>query len=81
MPTIRRHFPGIDRSRCEECADGAEVVIEEYPNLHHHSSLCRDCATVSLQEHPGLPASVVIGLILKGECPGLAASTVFQMQR
>jgi hypothetical protein len=77
MATIRRHFPGIDRPRCEECADGAEIVIEEYPNPHHHKSLCRDCATVALQEHPGLLASVVIALILKGERPVLATSTVF----
>jgi hypothetical protein len=77
MPTIRRHLPGIDKSRCEECADRAEVVIEEYPNPQHHRSLCRDCATVALQEHPGLLASVVIVLILKGGRPELADCKVF----
>jgi hypothetical protein len=64
MATIRRYFPEIDKPRCEECGDRAEVVIEEYPTPQQSRTLCRDCATAALQAHPNLLASLVITLIL-----------------
>jgi hypothetical protein len=64
MATIRRYLPEIDKPRCEECCDRAEVVIEEYPTPNQCRTLCRDCATTALQAHPDLLASLVITLIL-----------------
>ena len=64
MATIRRYFPEIDKPRCEECCDRAEVVIEEYPTAQQCRTLCRDCATGALQAHPDLLASLVITLML-----------------
>jgi hypothetical protein len=64
MATIRRCFPAIDKPRCEECCDRAEVIIEEYPTPNQCRTLCRDCATAALQAHPDLLASLVITLVL-----------------
>ena len=64
MATIRRYFPEIDKPRCEECCDRAEIVIEEYPTAQQCRTLCRDCATAALQAHPNLLASLVITLML-----------------
>ena len=66
MSIIRRHFSGIDGSfTCDECSEPAEIVIEEFPTRRERKSLCRDCATIALQEHPRLLASAVITLILR----------------
>ena len=64
MATIRRYFPEVDKPRCEECCDRAEVVIEEYPTANQCRTLCRDCATAALQAHPNLLASLVVTLVL-----------------
>lgn len=78
MTTIRRCFPEIDKPRCEECCDRAEIVIEEYPTAHQCRTLCRDCATAALQAHPNLLASLVITLMLKSRGP-VVASVVRQL--
>jgi len=74
MATIRRCFSEIDKPQCEECSDQAELVIEEYPNPYQCRTLCRDCATVALQTHPNLLASLVITLLLKSQRPVLASA-------
>jgi hypothetical protein len=78
MATIRRYFPEIDKARCEECGDRAEIVIEEYPTRQQCRTLCRDCATAALQAHPNLLASLVITLMLKSRGP-VVASVVRQL--
>lgn len=77
MATIRRYFPEIDKPRCEECCDRAEVVIEEYPVPQQSRTLCRDCATAVLQAHPDLLASLVITLTLNNR--PVVASIVRQL--
>jgi hypothetical protein len=64
MATVRRWFSELDKPRCEECCDRAEIVIDEYPTPHQCRTLCRDCATAALQAHPDLLASLVITLVL-----------------
>ncbi len=64
MATIRRCIPELNKPRCEECCDRAEIVIEEYPTPNQCRALCCDCATAALQAHPSLLASVVVELIL-----------------
>ncbi len=72
MPILRRFSPGIDKPKCEECSDWAELVFEEYPTRHQHRSLCRDCAMAALEAHPDLLAAIVITLVLRSERPVLA---------
>jgi hypothetical protein len=77
MATIRRCLPEIDKPRCEECCDRAEIVIEEYPTPQQCRTVCRDCATAALQAHPTLLASLVITLLLNNR--PVAASFVKQL--
>ena len=74
MPTIRKYVPEFDKPKCVECGDRSEIVIDDYPAEHQHKTLCRDCATAVLQNHPNLLASLVITLILGNSRPVLAAS-------
>lgn len=77
MATIRQYFPEIDKPRCEECGDRAEIVIEEYPTPQQSRTLCRDCATAALRSHPDLLASLVITLTLNNR--PVVASIVRQL--
>jgi len=66
---IREFHRGIDSpSTCGNCnKEVARIVIENFPVMSKHASLCQECAATALSEHPKLLASAVLTLILRGE--------------
>jgi hypothetical protein len=75
MTLIREFRSGIDSpSVCDGCSkESSQVVIEDYPDVGEHTSLCQNCTAVALSEHPKLMASAVVTLILRGK-PGRVQS-------
>jgi hypothetical protein len=67
MTPIREFLSGIGSpSVCEACTkELARLVIEGFPAVNEHISLCQTCAAVAFSEHPKLLVSAVVTLILR----------------
>jgi hypothetical protein len=67
MTLIREFLSGIDSpSVCQACTkELARLVIDGFPSVNEHISLCQICAADALSEHPKLLASAVVTLILR----------------
>jgi hypothetical protein len=71
MAYIRVFSAGMDSPPfCEDCGnEGARIVIEDFPALGEHTSLCQTCAADALSKDPKVLASAVVTLVLRGK-PG-----------